>query len=284
MKLYKPRALKWDFTVNYKTKFQPCKPWCWHPCRSSRDMTQHWHDHSGPQGGVVCEFLQMTAKGSDDMTTGVWPKGGNNHIYNEVEWLNDIFVGNRLGWFWLQSGFCWKQAGHLHTSQHLEIRKSGHFHHCYIPPPPLSLSLHHCRPKVLATPSENFLVKSIIPQLVLQSYRQDNYNKIALTYIKSHLYTCTDQINKGNFFSICRKKDLEKYQFTVCLKFKFKNRNIYWLKFEKIGTSRFLEVLKVKSWDCPDKIGTVGRYASTMVYEFSVTLIDCSTNWDKLDD
>ena len=120
--------------------------------------------------------------------------------------------------------------------------------------------------------------KSIIPQLVLQSYRQDNYNKIALTYIKSHLYTCTDQINKGNFFSICRKKDLEKYQFTVCLKFKFKNRNIYWLKFEKIGTSRFLEVLKVKNWDCPDKIGTVGRYASTMVYEFSVTLIDCSTN------
>ena len=45
------------------------------------------------------------------------------------------------------------------------------------------------------------------------------------------------------------------------LKNYFKNRNIYQLKFLKIGTSRFLEVLKVKNRDCPDKIGTVGRYS-----------------------
>ena len=34
----------------------------------------------------------------------------------------------------------------------------------------------------------------------------------------------------------------------------------YWLKFWKIRTSRFLEVLKVKNQDCPDKMRTVGKY------------------------
>ena len=43
-------------------------------------------------------------------------------------------------------------------------------------------------------------------------------------------------------------------------KYYFKNQNSYWLKFWKIRTSWFLEVLKVKNQDCPDKIRTVGKY------------------------
>ena len=61
------------------------------------------------------------------------------------------------------------------------------------------------------------------------------------------------RINKVNFFLVCREKTW---------KIIFKNQNSYWLKFWKIRTSWFAEVLKVKNQDCPDKIRTVGKYAS----------------------
>ena len=59
----------------------------------------------------------------------------------------------------------------------------------------------------------------------------------------------TVQIDKGNFyvFSILQKKDQE--NMTYVFKNYFKNRNICRLKFLKIWTSRFLEVLKVKNRD-----------------------------------
>ena len=42
----------------------------------------------------------------------------------------------------------------------------------------------------------------------------------------------------------------------------FKSMNIYPLKFKKMWTSRFLEVLKVKNRACPDKIGKIVRYGN----------------------
>ena len=127
-----------------------------------------------------------------------------------------------------------------------------HLKHTFFLPPPLR----HHRPKPLIKLCSLTGVIRVYskPREELDRSRSTIHTLHSLLKSMNHSWIRTVQINKANFFSICRIKTSGEIVILICLKYYFKHRNIYWLKFKKIWMPWFLEVLEDKNQDCPDKI------------------------------
>ena len=139
----------------------------------------------------------------------------------------------------------------MQICQHLEIRNQDTFIIAVTPPPPPATDQRWRRRKIEADRLYTALCTEIHEPII-------------------HIV----QINKGNFyfFSICRKKTCIKILICVFKNY-FTNRNIYQMKILKIRTSQFLEVLKVKNWDCPVKSGRLAGMSMETVQLEKSTII-----------
>ena len=113
-------------------------------------------------------------------------------------------------------------------------QKSGHFRHCSNNPPPPPLEKDQSFP---SNPAGSLDAETLIDRALHSTSKST-----------SHLYICFRSIKYIS--SQFAEKRPGKILIYDVFKYYFKNMNIYRLKFYKIGASRFLEVLKVKYWDC----------------------------------